>query len=150
MTKRVRPSREDPPPLNLCLIGESAFLELDIVRVCDTDTCGTYVFDLKSLPRGNEFSNALLFARQQLMHEIEKKGYNVLVLERFVVIECPRLYPADRGTTAGDLRSSGGRTSIELKYVTMAGLRTHSGNCRLPAYLRSWGFLKRAARHGLP
>ncbi|KII93443.1 hypothetical protein PLICRDRAFT_101565 [Plicaturopsis crispa FD-325 SS-3] len=55
--------------------------ELDIVRVCDTDTCGTYVFDLKSLPRGNEFSNALLFARQQLMHEIEKKGYNVLVLE---------------------------------------------------------------------
>jgi hypothetical protein len=57
--------------------------ELDIQRVRDTATCGTYIFDLgKHSPQGSDYCRAVLFARQQLFQEIAKNGYNVLVLER--------------------------------------------------------------------
>lgn len=56
--------------------------ELDILRVTDTDTCGTYIFDLgKRSPQGSDYCRAVLFARQQLFQEIVKNGYNMLLLE---------------------------------------------------------------------
>jgi hypothetical protein len=57
--------------------------ELVILRVRDTDTCGTYIFDLgKRSPQGSDYCNAVLFARQQLLQEIVKNSYNILLLER--------------------------------------------------------------------
>jgi len=54
--------------------------DLDIVSVGDADTCGTYVFDVKRV--GNpDLRHAVVFARQQLLDEVSKKGYNVLLLE---------------------------------------------------------------------
>ncbi|KAL0950892.1 hypothetical protein HGRIS_007651 [Hohenbuehelia grisea] len=55
--------------------------DLDIVSVGQADTCGTYVFDVKHLTRGNELSNSVLFARQQLLARISKHGFNLLLLE---------------------------------------------------------------------
>jgi hypothetical protein len=61
--------------------------ELDIQRVRDTATCGTYIFDLgKHSPQGSDYCRAVLFARQQLFQEIAKNGYNVLVLESWTLI----------------------------------------------------------------
>jgi hypothetical protein len=58
-------------------------LELDILRVRDTATCGTYIFDLgKRSPQGSDYCNAVLFARQQLLQEIVKNNWNILLLER--------------------------------------------------------------------
>ncbi|KAF9036460.1 hypothetical protein BDZ89DRAFT_1011338 [Hymenopellis radicata] len=53
---------------------------LDIVAVSDTDTRGTYVFDVKNLNR-TALRNAVVFSRQQLIQEIEKKDFNILMLE---------------------------------------------------------------------
>lgn len=58
-------------------------LDLDILRVRDTATCGTYIFDLgKRAPRGLDYGNAVLFARQQLIQAIVMHNYNVLLEER--------------------------------------------------------------------
>ncbi|KAK0246003.1 hypothetical protein EDD85DRAFT_1017016 [Armillaria nabsnona] len=53
---------------------------LDIVAVSDADTRGTYVFEVNHLTR-TALRNAVTFSRQQLIHQVAKKGFNVLVLE---------------------------------------------------------------------
>lgn len=57
-------------------------VDLDIVRVGDMDTRGTYVFEVKHFPKGDQFRNAVFFARQQLLQAVAKKNFNVLLLER--------------------------------------------------------------------
>lgn len=56
--------------------------ELDILHIGNADTCGTYVFDVKHFPKDFQFRNAVFFARQRLIEEIEKNGFNILLLER--------------------------------------------------------------------
>jgi hypothetical protein len=60
-------------------------LDLDIIYVADNDTVGTYVFDVK---RSSEFRDTVLFSRQRLLHEISKKGLNVLLMERYGYSAC--------------------------------------------------------------
>jgi len=55
--------------------------ELDIVSVGDTNTCGTYVFHVKQLKNAADLRNAVVFARQQLLQEVGKRGFNVLLSE---------------------------------------------------------------------
>lgn len=56
--------------------------EVDIVRIGANDTCRKYIFDFKKhVPDGNQCANALLFSQQQLLQEVTKKYYNVLLLE---------------------------------------------------------------------
>ena len=66
----------------LLQLTNALFSELDILRVGDADTCGTYVFDVKHFPKDLQFRNAVFFARQRLIEEIEKNGFNILLLER--------------------------------------------------------------------
>ena len=58
-------------------------LDLDIDHVGDNDTVGTYVFDVTHINEGSNFRNALLFSRQRLLQEVAKRGFNILVLERY-------------------------------------------------------------------
>lgn len=56
--------------------------EIDIVRIGGYDTCRKYIFDFKKhVPDGDQCVNALLFSQQQLLAEVAKKHYNVLLLE---------------------------------------------------------------------
>lgn len=74
------------------------YSDIDIVRLSSTETRGKYVFDLhgaykrsgkKSRTARRENDNAkceagrkaLIFARQQLLEEVNKKDCNVLLLE---------------------------------------------------------------------
>jgi len=60
--------------------------DLDILRISDTSTCGTYIFDIgKRSPQGLVYANAVLFARQNLIQAIAKHNYNVLLEERRVI-----------------------------------------------------------------
>ncbi|KAJ7071251.1 hypothetical protein C8F01DRAFT_424744 [Mycena amicta] len=54
--------------------------DLDIVSIGETAS-GTYVFHVKQLSDAAELRNAVVFARQSLMQEIAKRGYNVLLSE---------------------------------------------------------------------
>ncbi|KAG6334927.1 hypothetical protein ID866_4169 [Astraeus odoratus] len=52
------------------------------VFVQDADTCGRYTFEFtKHAPSGIHYASALLFARQQLLQEVTKKGFNILLVE---------------------------------------------------------------------
>lgn len=53
---------------------------LDIVAVSDVDTRGTYLFDVNHLTCV-ALRNAVTFSRQQLIQEVAKKDFNVLLLE---------------------------------------------------------------------
>ncbi|KAG5639325.1 hypothetical protein H0H81_004528 [Sphagnurus paluster] len=55
--------------------------DLDIAVVGEADTRGTYVFQVTSGKEAPSLRNAVEFARQQLLQEIIKKGYNILLLE---------------------------------------------------------------------
>ncbi|KAH7911218.1 hypothetical protein BJ138DRAFT_1113381 [Hygrophoropsis aurantiaca] len=59
--------------------------DYDILRVRDTDTCGTYIFEYGKNPRGTHYADAVIFARQQLLQEIAKKHYNTLLLESWTL-----------------------------------------------------------------
>ncbi|GLB36372.1 hypothetical protein LshimejAT787_0306600 [Lyophyllum shimeji] len=55
--------------------------DLDIAVVGETDTRGTYVFEVKPGRTPPDLRRAVEFARQQLLHEVIKNGYNILLLE---------------------------------------------------------------------
>ncbi|KAF5377552.1 hypothetical protein D9615_005201 [Tricholomella constricta] len=55
--------------------------ELDIAIVGEADTRGTYVFEVNPRKKAPDLRKAVEFARQQLLEEVVKKGYNILLLE---------------------------------------------------------------------
>ncbi|KAG6911778.1 hypothetical protein DXG01_000024 [Tephrocybe rancida] len=55
--------------------------DLDVAVMGESDTRGTYVFEVHSGKKAPELRKAVEFSRQQLLQEIIKKGYNILVLE---------------------------------------------------------------------
>ncbi|KIM48437.1 hypothetical protein M413DRAFT_440169 [Hebeloma cylindrosporum] len=60
--------------------------DLDLVSVKDTNVRRTYVLELKRDARQqNDLRNAVVFAREQLLKEITKSGYNALLLESWRV-----------------------------------------------------------------
>ncbi|KAG8220097.1 hypothetical protein J3R82DRAFT_1116 [Butyriboletus roseoflavus] len=80
--------------------------EIDIVHIGANDLCRTYIFDFKRhAPDGDQCANALLFSQQQLLQEVAKKHYNVLLLE---------------GWTLARLRQ-GKWHRIEIDYIGRAG-----------------------------
>ncbi|KIK71270.1 hypothetical protein GYMLUDRAFT_324493 [Collybiopsis luxurians FD-317 M1] len=66
----------DPVPM----FHEDEDLDLDTVNDCDI--CGNYVFDVKLHAKNQaDIRNAVIIARQQLLQEVAKKGFNVLLIE---------------------------------------------------------------------
>ncbi|EKM83404.1 hypothetical protein AGABI1DRAFT_110068 [Agaricus bisporus var. burnettii JB137-S8] len=57
--------------------------DLDVHSISNTVTHGTYVFDLsyKHGPPERQLQGALSFSQQQLLREVEKKGFNILLVE---------------------------------------------------------------------
>ncbi|KAJ7751935.1 hypothetical protein DFH07DRAFT_524414 [Mycena maculata] len=55
--------------------------DLDIVSVGEADTCGKYLFHVEQLNNAADLPNTVVFARQQLLQEVGKKGFNVLLSE---------------------------------------------------------------------
>lgn len=57
-------------------------LELDFVYAEGVDTCGRYIFEFTNhTPSGIHCASAVLFARQQLLQQVKKRGFNVLLQE---------------------------------------------------------------------
>ena len=54
------------------------------MKIGDSDIDRTYVFEVKRSKLYSSARNALLFARQQLLLEIGRMGYNDLILEGYV------------------------------------------------------------------
>ncbi|KAL4069382.1 hypothetical protein J3A83DRAFT_3544800 [Scleroderma citrinum] len=56
--------------------------ELEFVYAQEVDTCRRYIFEFTNhTPSGIHCANAVLFARQQLLQQVAKEGFNVLLLE---------------------------------------------------------------------
>lgn len=67
--------------------------DLDVLSISEADTCGTYVFDIQSRNERDgqsQLRRAVTFAQEQLLREVEKKGYNVLLVEGYIA---SYLYP---------------------------------------------------------
>jgi hypothetical protein len=62
------------------------YQDLEIVTVGDADTRGTYVFEGNQSKKSIDPRDAVVFAQQQLLKEAVKKGFNILLLERYVFI----------------------------------------------------------------
>lgn len=45
---------------------------------------GTYVFEVKQMKSKTQLKEAVVFARQQFLQGVAKKGYNALMQERYV------------------------------------------------------------------
>ncbi|KAI0314986.1 hypothetical protein OF83DRAFT_1164985 [Amylostereum chailletii] len=52
--------------------------DLDIIYIHDTDIVRNYVFDVRAQ---KDIQRSLIFAQQQMLHEVRSKGYNVLWCE---------------------------------------------------------------------
>jgi hypothetical protein len=63
--------------------------ELDIIYVHETRVVRTYVFDVR---KDKDVENSVLFAQQQFLEEIQRKGYNALWTEGCVQHVFLRLY----------------------------------------------------------
>ncbi|KAJ7102163.1 hypothetical protein B0H15DRAFT_768417 [Mycena belliarum] len=63
------------------VVDSKAIEPLDIVSVGEADTCGTYVFHVEQLRNAESLRDAVVFARQQLLREVGKRGFNVLLSE---------------------------------------------------------------------
>ena len=69
---------------------DSRPLELEIDSVSHSDMRGTYVFDMKIRHSGiQELQKAVRFSRQQLLREAAKRGYNILLVERYAWLHAP-------------------------------------------------------------
>jgi hypothetical protein len=70
-----------------CVLNPSASLltflfitdsEIDIIYVHESRVVRTYVFDVR---KDKDVENSVLFAQQQFLEEIQRKGYNALWTE---------------------------------------------------------------------
>lgn len=60
--------------------------DLEIVAIKDTSIARTYLLEVKhDTQRSADLRNAVIFARQQLLQEAKKNGYNLLWLESWRV-----------------------------------------------------------------
>ncbi|KAF9557843.1 hypothetical protein CPC08DRAFT_30178 [Agrocybe pediades] len=60
--------------------------DLDVLAVKSTNVRRTYILDVKRDARqGNDLLNAVVFAREKLLEELNKNGYNTLLLESWSV-----------------------------------------------------------------
>jgi hypothetical protein len=59
--------------------------DVDVLFVSEVDTHGTYVFDVRSHNGHHGLRKAITFAQQQLLREVEKRGFDILLIEGYVV-----------------------------------------------------------------
>jgi len=62
----------------------SYLLDLDVVAIGERDIHGTFTFSVAYSERSKDLRNSVMLARQQLLHEATKNGYNILLMERSV------------------------------------------------------------------
>ncbi|KAJ7597279.1 hypothetical protein C8J56DRAFT_314298 [Mycena floridula] len=55
--------------------------DLEILSLSDTDVSRTFVFDIKSTKCGTSVQNAVVFARQQLLTQVVRDGFNTFIEE---------------------------------------------------------------------
>jgi hypothetical protein len=74
---------------------ERCIVDLQISRVGRIDTVGTYVFDTSRIRDGQELRRMLLFSRRLLLQEVSKRGFNILLIERweFICLSHSRRHP---------------------------------------------------------
>ena len=62
---------------------DSCPIDFQIVAIKDTSITRTYLLDVKGNTRQSaDLRKAVIFAREQLLQEAKKNGYNILWLER--------------------------------------------------------------------
>ena len=62
----------------------SCVIDLEIVAIKNTNVTRTYLVDIKDDARQSvDLRKAVIFAREQLLQEAKKNGYNMLWLERY-------------------------------------------------------------------
>lgn len=116
-------------------------VEIEFVYAEGVDTCRRYIFDFTNhTPSGIHCASAVLFARQQLLQQVEKRGFNVLLQEGSVPSEV-----TGSGTsgshflyTGGRLRSCDKGDVIEYRSTTQADPVVCPGSYLHFALLLSW------------
>jgi len=116
-------------------------IELEFVYAEGVDTCGRYIFDFTNhTPSGIHCASAVLFARQQLLQQVKKKGFNVLLQEGSVPSEV-----TGSGTSGSQVLYTGGRLRfcdkrdvIEYRSTTQADPAVCPGSYLHFALLLSW------------
>jgi len=71
----------ESPLLSWASVLWQVFLGLDVLCVSETETRGTYVFDTRS--RTEHYGRLVIFAQQQLLREVKKRGFDVLLTEGY-------------------------------------------------------------------
>lgn len=67
-----------------CSTVDSFPIDFQIVAIGDTTITRTYLLDVKGDTRQSaDLRKAVVFAREQLLQEVKKNGYNMLWLERY-------------------------------------------------------------------
>jgi hypothetical protein len=75
---------ERSAPLLICIA------DIDIIYVHETRVVRTFVFDVR---KDKDVENSVLFAQQQFIEEVQRKGYNAFWTEGCVEHVFPRLCP---------------------------------------------------------
>jgi hypothetical protein len=70
----TRVVRSTPKVTQHCILST----DLDLIYIHETEIVRTYVFDVR---KDQDFHNSLCFAQQQLLREVQTKGYNLLWTE---------------------------------------------------------------------
>lgn len=75
----------ESPLLNWASVLWRVFPGLDVLCVSETETRGTYVFDIRSRTEhyGHHPRRLVIFAQQQLLREVKKRGFDVLLTEGY-------------------------------------------------------------------
>lgn len=101
--------------LYLCLVPDS---EIDIIYVHEARVVRTYVFDVR---KDKDVENSVLFAQQQFLEEIQRKGYNSFWTEGCVehhVFSTPVFYRSPcRNSWRLTLLRKAKRHRVEVKYI---------------------------------
>jgi hypothetical protein len=122
-----------PQPLTLCIA------DVDIIYVHETRVVRDFVFDVQ---KDKDLENSLLFAQQQFVEEVQRKGYNALWSEgcaQHVLRPC--VFALLTCSSGGSLPSSAKPNDIGSKSSTLDSLPASPGSKCSPTNHPSWPFL---------
>lgn len=104
--------------LHPCLHSSITDPEIDIIYVHETRVVRTYVFDVR---KDKDVENSVLFAQQQFLEEIQRKGYNAFWTEGYVQhVSLCRCLPLTVVVTCSwrlTLLRKAKRHRVEVKYI---------------------------------
>ena|SRR5271154_6757621 len=109
-------------------------VDIDVSRVGNSDTVGTYVFDVNGIADIHELRRTLHFSRKLLLQEVAKRGFNVLLTERSADRPLFLSYANMSGSsTAGTLLFFGRADVTGSRFVMEGDLPELSGQSRRAA-----------------